>query len=144
MRTMAAKLVSSKPISWIKKHWMKVVIAIIVIYAIYWLFIEDPDVEHLTSVEVSALKKAMDDAKIAWDAAVKAEADVKAGTLADPKCSSPAVTPSSTLGCSAYTSAKKAAYDTAKAAYDPYAPKEKSKKKKSLKSRIRGWFRMKK
>ena len=133
-----------RPVSWVKKHWVKVVVAIVVIYAIYWLFIEEDDMEHLTSTEVAALKKAMDDAKIAYDDALKAKDEVNAGTLVITPACSVRTSPNTVRGCDQYTNAMKIAYDTAKAAYDPYAPKEKSKKKKSLKSRVRGWFRIKK
>ena len=129
MRNMVTKLGSSKPVTWVKKHWIKIAVAIVVIYAIYWLFIEEDDMEHLTTADIAALKKAMDDAKADWDAAVKAEADIKNGTIPDPQCTSMSVTPSTTLGCPQYTGIKMGAYNLAKAAYDPYDPNKKSTKK---------------
>jgi hypothetical protein len=134
MRNMAMK-----PVSWVKKHWVKTLVAIMVIYAIYWLFIKKNDNEHMTRDEITDLKKTMDAAKADWDDAKKAENDVKDGTLTDPKCSSNN-SPSITRGCIQYTLSKKSAYDAAKTAYDPYAPK---KSKKSLKSKIRKFFGMK-
>ncbi len=138
MRNMMASARSARPVAWLKKHWVKVVIAIVVIYVIYWLFFKD-DMENLTSNEIADLKTAMDDAKEAWDDAIQAQADVEAGTLADPKCTDSAVTPSSTRGCPAFTSVKKSAYERAAAAYAPYAPKKK-KRVPSFRSKVRGFF----
>ncbi len=141
MRKIASKLGSSKPVVWLKKHWLKVVIAIVVVYAIYWLFFQDMDLEHATSATPAAtptlddLKKAMDDAKAAWDAALAAEKTYTGD------CNSIAVTPSTTSGCPAYTNGKKIKYDEAKKAYEDALPKKKkSKKVPSFRSRTRSFF----
>lgn len=138
MRNMASKLGSMKPVAWLKKHWLKVVIAIVVVYAIYWFFFQDMDLEHATGATptLEDLEKAMDDAKAAWDAAAEAEKTYKGN------CNSVAVTPSTTPGCPAYTSAKQIEYDTAKKAYDDASPpkKKKSKKASSFRSKVNSFF----
>ncbi len=155
MRNMVAK-----PASWIKKHWVKVLVAIIVIYAIYWFFFAD-DMEGYTvtrvhsASEIQQLKNDYEDAKDAYDQSVREYNDVLATTYQDrdgnsstkSKCSTAASgfseggsAAASTPGCRAYMLEKKALMDAAWSEYAPYAPKKR--KRRSLKSRIRRFFGM--
>ncbi len=147
MRNMMASARSSRPVAWLKKHWLKVVIAIVVIYVIYWLFIQD-DMENFSKNELNQFKQLLDDSKDLYDRAKKAEDDVNAGTMTAPNCnnSTNPYQSSTTLGCSDYTDATYIAYELAKGIYDEakkeYKKSQKKKKKRSLNSRIRRFFGM--
>ena len=145
MRNMVTKLGSSKPVSWIKKHWVKIVVAIVVIYAIYWLFIEDPDTEHFKQRDLKKVKEMRDESKRIYDEAQKAEDDAINGII-QPNCdnSTNIFRSSTTPGCSDYTTMARLSYELMNALYEE-AKKEykKSQKKKSPSRRIRRFFGLK-
>ena len=149
-----------KPVSWVKKHWVKVVVAIVVIYAIYWLFIQE-DVEGYTTVnvlntyEIQQLKNKYEDAKATYESSLRAYNDPLAATYVDHDGNSPTSTCSKTvpitsngsdwkydnvIGCGGHLAAKKALMETALKAYEPYAPKQKRSKKARRASRVRRFF----
>lgn len=153
MRNMVAK-----PASWIKKHWVKIVVAIVVIYAIYWFFGDDMEGYTVTRVhnasEIQQLKNDYEDAKDVYDQAVREYNDVLKNTYQDREgnsstssyCStaaspvSPGVAAASNPGCKAYMLEKKARMDAAYSEYKPYMKKQK--KRRSLNSRVRRFFGM--
>ena len=145
-----------KPVSWVKKHWVKVVVAIIVIYAIYWLFFDEVDVEGYTTDnvyskdEINKMKNDYLAVKEAYDAAVRdyndttkatyimrdgVKSDGTALVAADLCYKNTTTTPVSggyvtQSGCKGFMDNAKATMDAKWKIYAPYAPKKKSSKKK--------------
>jgi hypothetical protein len=144
---MMASARSVKPIAWLKKHWLKVVIAIVVIYVIYWLFFKD-GMENFTDADIAALQKTMDDAKKKWDDAKSDQAKLES-TLNCTGMGAGAVEAIKTPGCPKYTSAMEILYNTAKKAYDDAVAtmptttttsKKKKKRAPSFRSKVTGFF----
>lgn len=152
----------AKPASWIKKHWVKVLVAIIVVYVIYWLFFAD-DMEGYTTTrvhtadEIKQLKNDYEDAKDEYEKSVREYNDVLATTYQNRNgvvdstgaatCSKDSETSTdknkkyfTTLGCKGYMLEKKALMDAALAEYKPYMKKQR--KRRSLNSRVRRFFGM--
>ena len=149
MRNMVTKLGSSKALSWVKKNWFKVILTIVVIYAIYWLFIEDPDTEHFKQKDLKKVKEMRDESKRIYDEAQKAEDDAINGII-QPNCdnSTNIFRSSTTPGCSDYTTMARLSYELMNALYEEaekeYKKSQKSqKKKKSPSNRARRFFGLK-
>ena len=157
-----------KPVSWVKKHWVKVLVAIVVIYAIYYFFIEEDDMEGYTtenvysSYEIQKMKNAYENAKDVYEASLRAYNDPLATTYIDRDGNSTSSTCSKTVksdgnstsdvslskyttasGCGGHLAAMKTAMETAWTAYEPYAPKQKRSKKARRASRVRRFFGLK-
>ena len=158
---------SLKPVGWIKKHWVKIVVAIIVIGVLYWLFGSDVmegatgSVTPKTAGQIEELRIAYLTAENKYKMSLADYNDTSKKTYVDrdgtsisgsDNCSKTAVITGGgstdykydkASGCKGHLDAAKKAMDDAWTAYAPYEPVDKKKKKKrSLNSRIRRFFGM--
>ncbi len=155
-----------KPAGWIKKHWVKIVVAIIVIGVLYWLFGSDVmegavgTATPQTSAQIATKKDEYDAAVTAYKSALADYNNQSKPTYLDrdgtnvsganncSKTSNSAPDGSGTKydevsGCKGFLDAKTTTMQEKWTEYAPYAPADKKKKKKrSLNSRIRRFFGM--